>query len=413
MSGIQFSSPVTNQKASPAVYASSLATRPAPQLPGRIFVDTDNPSTGMYRDTGTVWVQISLGTGSIPDLNTVCNVGFTTDTDMTFLYDNSLGTSKIGFFNEDVGDFTFDIFKKANELFSIRALKPSTVDEEMELIFDAPGNTIKTNYNSIEQGISLDFINNAFAIGQNYNSNGSLFIDNNNFETYLLNSSVFLGSTSGNYTQLYINDNTRIIQTGDNIDEKGIKLDFANNIYKLGNHTSATTTQRGIYIDAIGEVGIGNQNPTYLLDVTGTARVSGTELRLDNATTGTINIYSNTPKVNFFSGGGYSIGRTSTTVELISGGSIIQYIGANQAYQIDATNGHLFKSAIAGSASLARLTTGGNFMVGTTTDSGNRVRINGSLRIDGQTSGSSGGNSGLHLIVNCDGTNYKITLNNV
>lgn len=58
MSGIQFSSPVTNQKASPAVYASSLATRPAPQLPGRIFVDTDNPSTGMYRDTGTVWVQL-------------------------------------------------------------------------------------------------------------------------------------------------------------------------------------------------------------------------------------------------------------------------------------------------------------------------------------------------------------------
>jgi hypothetical protein len=129
MSGIQFSSPVTNQKASPAVYASSLATRPSPQLPGRIFVDTDNPSTGMYRDTGTAWVQLSSGSGTVPDLQTVCDVGFLTDTDMTFLYTNSADTSKIGFLNQAVGDFSFDIIKKPSELFCIRALKPSTVDE--------------------------------------------------------------------------------------------------------------------------------------------------------------------------------------------------------------------------------------------------------------------------------------------
>jgi hypothetical protein len=412
MSGIQFSSPVTNQKASPAVYASSLATRPAPQLPGRIFVDTDNPSTGMYRDTGTVWVQISLGTGSIPDLQTVCNVGFVTDTDMTFSYDNSLETSKIGFYNIDVSDFTFDIFKKANELFSIRALKPSTVNEEMELIFDAPGNTIKTNYNSLERGLKLDFVTEFYSLGQNYNGNGSVNVDITNNEVSIMENSIFLGTLSGNQTQFVLNDAGQFIETRYSSNTNGLKLDFASNIYKFGNFASGTATQRGIYIDAIGEVGIGNQNPTYLLDVTGTARVSGTELRLDNGTTGTINIYTATPKVNFFSGGGYSVGRTSTTLEVISGGTIIQYIGANQAYQIDATNGHLLKSAIAGSASLARLTTGGNFMVGTTTDSGNRMRINGSLRIDGQRSGSSGGASGQHLIIDCDGTQYKIQLLN-
>lgn len=415
MSGIQFSSPVTNQKASPAVYASSLATRPAPQLPGRIFVDTDNPSTGMYRDTGSVWVQISLGSGSIPDLQTVCNVGFLTDTDMTFSYDNSLNTSKIGFYNIDVSDFTFDIFKKANELFSIRALKPSTVDEEMELIFDAPGNTIKTNYNSLEKGLKLDFVNSFYAIGENYMSNGSINVDNLNNEINIYGYNVLLGSIGGggNETLFGINDGASFIFSSYLGNTTGISIDFSTNIYKFGNFAAGTATQRGIYINSSGQVGIGTQSPAYLLDVTGTARVSGTELRLDNGTTGTINIYSATPKVNFFSGGGYSVGRTSTTLELISGGTIIQYIGANQAYQIDATNGHLFKSAIAGSASLARLTTGGNFMVGTTTDSGNRMRINGSLRIDGQTSGSAGGSSGLHLIVNCDGTNYKIALNNV
>lgn len=413
MSGIQFSSPVTNQKASPAVYASSLATRPAPQLPGRIFVDTDNPSTGMYRDTGSVWVQISLGTGSIPDLQTVCNVGFVTDTDMTFSYDNSLNTSKIGFYNIDVSDFTFDIFKKANELFSIRALKPSGVDEEMEIIFDTgTEDTIKTNYNSLEKGFNFNFFNSLYRIGENYGSNGSINVDVLNNEILLLESSISLGSVSGNGTQFTLSDGGSFITTRYSGNDNGISLNFATNVYRLGNFNSGTATQKGIYIDAIGEVGIGNQNPTYLLDVTGTARVSGTELRLDNGTTGTINIYTATPKVNFFSGGGYSVGRTSTTLEVISGGTIIQYIGANQAYQIDATNGHLLKSAIAGSASLARLTTGGNFMVGTTTDSGNRMRINGSLRIDGQRSGSSGGASGQHLIIDCDGTQYKIQLLN-
>jgi len=122
---------------------------------------------------------------------------------------------------------------------------------------------------------------------------------------------------------------------------------------------------------------------TYILDVNGTMRVSGTELRLDNGTTGTLNIYSATPTINFFSAGGYSIGRSSTTIELRSGGSIIQYIGGNQAYQIDATNGHLFKSAISGSATLARLTTGGNFMVGTTTDAGYKLDVNGTARVSG------------------------------
>jgi hypothetical protein len=87
-------------------------------------------------------------------------------------------------------------------------------------------------------------------------------------------------------------------------------------------------------------------------------------LRLDNATTGTINLYSNTPRVNFFSGGGYSIGRNGTSVELISSGSIAFYIGANQGYGLDATNGHIWRTALSGGAVLARLDTGGSLSIG-------------------------------------------------
>ena len=114
---------------------------------------------------------------------------------------------------------------------------------------------------------------------------------------------------------------------------------------------------------------------TYIVDANGTVRVQGTELRLDNATTGTINLYSNTPKVNFFSGGGYSIGRNSTAVELISGGSIAFYIGANQGYSLTSANGHVWYSAIAGSAVLARLDTGGSLSIGNGSTAANASSI--------------------------------------
>jgi hypothetical protein len=70
---------VANQKATPAIYASSLATRPAFGFVGRIFVDTDNPSTGLYRDTGSAWIQIAdPGAGTTGTLQQVTTNGSST-----------------------------------------------------------------------------------------------------------------------------------------------------------------------------------------------------------------------------------------------------------------------------------------------------------------------------------------------
>lgn len=55
----------------------------------------------------------------------------------------------------------------------------------------------------------------------------------------------------------------------------------------------------------------------------------------------------------------------------------------------------------------------GNLLLGTSTNSGQRLYVNGSIRIDGQTAATAGGSAGLHLILNLDGTNYKIALLNV
>ena len=343
MSGIQFSSPVTNQKASPAVYASSLATRPAPQLPGRIFVDTDNPSTGMYRDTGSVWVQLSSGSGTVPDLQTVCNVGFLTDTDMTFLYTNSADTSKIGFLNQAVGNFAFDIFKKANELFSIRALKPSTVDEEMEIIFDAPGNTIKTQYNNQNKGILLDFFNNEYYFADISGANAS--------RIEIIGFNINLVVTNNNFS-LFFDDSNNRIDSKSNGSDKGISLDFQSQIYRLGENYGANGS---INLDFINnEIGIYDSSIFI-----GSNSGNNTLISLSDAGSWITTLY-----------GGNDLGlKLDFTTNKFYLGSTTEYIG------IDTTNNTLIAGA-------------------------------------NLTSASSGGNSGQHLKININGTNYKIELKN-
>jgi hypothetical protein len=80
-SNIEVKLDVLNQKGSPALFADSLASRPAASFAGRLFVDTDNPSTGIYRDTGTTWVQVADETGTIPTptLQTVTTAGNTSN----------------------------------------------------------------------------------------------------------------------------------------------------------------------------------------------------------------------------------------------------------------------------------------------------------------------------------------------
>jgi hypothetical protein len=75
---------ILNQRQTPAFYASSLATRPAFGFAGRIFIDTDSPSTGLYRDTGSAWVQIAdPGAGTTGTLQQVTTNGNTTSQGIT------------------------------------------------------------------------------------------------------------------------------------------------------------------------------------------------------------------------------------------------------------------------------------------------------------------------------------------
>jgi hypothetical protein len=61
--GIELYNDVLNQKGSPALYSDTFANRPAFGYTGRLFISTD--TNEIYRDTGTAWVLISSGGGGV------------------------------------------------------------------------------------------------------------------------------------------------------------------------------------------------------------------------------------------------------------------------------------------------------------------------------------------------------------
>ena len=84
MSGFKVNFSVNNQLATPSIHAAPFAQRPAAGQPGRVFIDSDNPSTGIYRDTGTVWVQIAeTATSDVDTLQNVTDNGNTTTNSIT------------------------------------------------------------------------------------------------------------------------------------------------------------------------------------------------------------------------------------------------------------------------------------------------------------------------------------------
>jgi hypothetical protein len=88
---------ILNQLQTPAFYASSLATRPAFGFAGRIFIDTDIPSTGLYRDTGSAWVAIAdPGAGTTGTLQQVTTNGNTTTLGINIGGNLGVGTTTPG-----------------------------------------------------------------------------------------------------------------------------------------------------------------------------------------------------------------------------------------------------------------------------------------------------------------------------
>jgi len=139
-----------------------------------------------------------------------------------------------------------------------------------------------------------------------------------------------------------------------------------------------------------GTLGIKTTSPyapsTFSLDVNGGLLVKNTA-----GTTAQITLINADPSI------GGNNGFLVASVGGTSGGSFVDFQG-------------YYGTSIVGSTALRLNPAGGAVIVNSTTNTGEQFQLTGSIRINGQSSGSSGGNSGQHLIINLDGTTYKIKL---
>jgi hypothetical protein len=341
----------------------------------------------MYRDTGTVWVQIAeTGASDTDTLQTVTDRGNTTDNTLILTYDSTFnGSNAIEFFDVGTTATRYSITKQGtgNRL-TIQGNSPLSTND-MGIMIDALQNTLRTYWGSSfnSRGFSCDFTNNIYRLGNVSGTVGEQGIYIN------ATGQVGIGTTSPS-NELHVVtgnvDGIRVESSGSGYLETGktggARYRWANDYTSLNmlelqyGAAGATPTTNRMSVFSNGNIAIGtNIDQGYGFYVNGTTTIGGTELRLNNATTGTINLYSATPIINFFSSGGYTFGRSSTVMTWNSGGSISMQIGGNNAYSLDATNGHVWRTATSGGAALARLDTGGSLSIGNAANAANASSI--------------------------------------
>jgi hypothetical protein len=255
---------------------------------------------------------------------------------------------------------------------------------------------------------------------------------------------VLLGSTTNNGNKLQTTGNANITgNLGVGIVTATTKLEVSssdlNNIFVRNPDTTGATTGSGIGFKAYDGISV-TQNAGIILtsNTWSFGTYSANQLSIGSDGTGGIALRTaNSAPISFFTGG-TTAGLSSQIATFTSGGRLgigastpsarIEISGIISDAAIDWTNttavtGRKFRwvsldtggfaiEDITAVAQRLLISSAGNVLINTPSDPGQKLYLNGSLRIDGQQSATSGGNSGQHLIINLDGTTYKIKLEN-
>jgi len=262
---------ILNQKATPAIYADTLANRPTFGFAGRIFINTASPY-GVYRDTGSAWVQVA-GIGGGPGSTGVNGLNGTTNIGLGGTLANN--TTINGNFNLDFFHKSFTVNAQNSTTFNVstytnngnsNVLKQLDANSSLYSELFLEPFIIYSKYNSLNYGLSLNDTTGKFALGD-YNNDrkyNSFVVNDDTNEFYLTTSfnqantdqDLFFASNSSssirfvkigdfnayqNNISLVVDDaNYRIFTTGTNA-TKGFDLDFNNEVYNFADTNAKIT----------------------------------------------------------------------------------------------------------------------------------------------------------------------------
>lgn len=421
---------ILNQKGTPMFYSDITANRPAAGIVGRIFIATDSPY-GLFRDTGSAWEQVAGSGGGGGNTIYTANDTLTSNRivsdggfGLSFTSTTYIGIATIG---SGSGKLIVGSSSADNGIQVFGANSPSIrVDNAQSGATQrfAIGLSTATN-NFIQGSASGDVcITTAsaspilFGMWQTINASEVMRISTA--------SNLLLGSPTDTGEKF---QNTGTSRLSGNVLINTINAAIQNILQYVPSNTSGEVRGQLIFqspdqtfvnggdawqwrIATIGAAG-GSTNFSSNLQFGRTLRSGSLAAAMTISANLNVGIGTETPAQQlhlFKTSGTATIAlQTGTAFGYVYNDGTNIILGSNEG----AVTGYkLLVNRLAPDNSLLIASTG-NVLINTTSDSGNKLRLNGSFRIDGQSSATAGGSSGLHLIINLDGTNYKIALLNV
>jgi len=489
---------VLNQLGTPMMHSATLANRPAAGITGRIFFRTDSPY-GIYRDTGSVWDQIS-GTSTFSGSLAAGQVAFGSATD-TIAGNNNLfwnnTNANLGIGSNSVGSvwkLGVDGNIATTGFLSLGPLTGSASNAYIQVtstqlqILAAASRYISFSANSNEYarlattgnfiigspftdvGQRLQVYGDTFLKGsgatsgttalQIQNSDGTIsirVINDGKLAFGNLNSSAypFICTINGTTTTPDQNGSSLLFTTNNANNSNGGPAGFLYNAsYQPGSGGIPSLIRYiGTFAVSTGSAGVAVLDLQYTINQTGTANGTTRGLYIRPTLTSAVDWrsieWSNNTGFGLYGAGtaanylGGSLGIKTTAIYSpstfsldVNGGLLIKNtagttaqitlinadpsVGGNNGFLVNSVGGTsgssyvdlqgYYGTSITGSTALRLNPAGGPVIINSTTNSGEQFQLTGSIRINGQSSGTSGGNSGQHLIINLDGTTYKIRL---
>jgi hypothetical protein len=360
---------ILNQKDTPAFYADTLANRPAAGFTGRIFVSTD--TLDLYRDTGTTWVLLSpSSTGTITGTGTAGTIPLWS------------GATTIG--NSILTQSGSTIELKATAANDAVLNIDTTTGDFSRIEFQNNGNLRARAYwiESLNQ-----------LVYGTYNAGGAIrFETANNVNAVLIDSSqnaIFYGSigvgtpTPGAAVDVHSAVNI-IQQLNQTIATNNSLLAFQNSgtgLWRIGNFYNAGANDFGVF-DVVASIQPLTIKKTTGQVLIGTSTIGSGKLVVasSNSDNGIQIVGSNAPSLridNAETGPSKRIGLGIST-------SVNNFIQGSADRDMCIFNGSTTSSPIlfgiydtTNVAEAARISTARNFIVGKTTDSGERLQISG------------------------------------
>lgn len=363
MSGFKVNFSVNNQLSTPSIHAAPFAQRPAAGQPGRVFIDSDNPSTGIYRDTGTTWVAI--GNPSSPDVDTLQIV---TDRGNTTTNSITVGAATTPSGTVDVRRSTAAL--NGTNDWALLGVNTPTIPS---------GASFGVNYvNAVYGSQAQTFAGNATIGNAGLNSAGNFINTLGNSASGTITvaqGSGTIRAIAGLHAGIYYNTPNAMtfthvagIRTLQPINSGAVGASVTNYYgVQIADSTPASgtisyTNRFGIYQEGASDInyfagrcGILTTSPTNLLTLVGSTTGRG---------------------IDFVSQANFA---------LVVGK--INYETTNDLFSIINTSSWGNSALIFGTSNTerARFSVNGNFLMGTTTDAGQRLQVSGTTRLGGDT----------------------------